>query len=871
MKSKLMMLTALILVSAFAVQADPTVFFTEDFQSYNTGDFLPQCETATIYQSKYQTNFAYRIESDVMDTKCLTVTKNDPDGFNSGNSGVWIPTGATEEMFTETGIMRIRLKHRSISNISGFVFGNGSANDNGRALWCYRNGGTFYIIHSNKTQMELSGIGGDKDNELEFNIQYPSRRLVNVIANGVTNVPENVTLPNIRITHIGAAVLAGGYVAAGSGYVTAIDDIEVAYEALTTPVASMATDPVLIGRSVASRDFVVANNGGGSFDYRVSALGDPEWLSFAPTGVCKTTKSHKVTFNRDVMGDGFYRTILTFDCSPYGVFDIPLNVRSGKVFYYEDFEAPFMQEGEIHGQQGWFGKEEGNDYSPATNEAYVNTPSEPWDGQCLTVQKASGWDGYWYPIWTPSNLIIKVSCKFRWDPVGEADRFYFRSTYWANPAIFDLWYATEAKNIRLWAYNDTSGYPLVGDYGLAPNTWHDMSYTLDFRMQTLTDFTFGDFVTNFSNQPLRKRMNDKVVPMHYFEKFGFSGGGEDSRVGVSIDDLLVTEVERAKIAIPWYEKAVCMGGLDVYTNTLENAGAQNYKFTAEVLDYPDNLKLSRYKGSIGTKGLVLYRLNRSGLKDGYYTSRIKYEYEASNGTNSGSFVQLVTFGVGPWYYTTEFEGELFKLGPIDGQECWKTEYAYGDTDIRLFDGAQCLYFDQAAKTKVSAGVQAGQHYSFRCRLNFPDNNNTTYVKFSQIDDKGCLPVIVRRDRETKELVLAVQPDGSGQEEVARVAGALGQWINFSYNMDLDPASACMTQFVLGDYVKDCEIGEYVLNTEHDEQPIDCFIIEAVNDGPDEERDTGVYVDNVVVCDHSVPEPAVLGALLLAIAFLSRRK
>ena len=868
MKSKLMMLTALILASAFAVQADPTVFFEENFEKYNTGDFLPQCETATIYQAKYQTNFAYKVESDVMDTKCLTVTKNDPDGFNSGNSGVWIPTGATEEMFTEAGIMRIRLKHRSLSNVSGFIFGNGTAN--GRALWAYRNGGTFYIIHSNKTQMELSGIGGDKDNELEFNIQYPSRRLVSVIANGVTNIPENVVLPNVRITHIGAAVLAGGYIAQGSGYVTAIDDIEVAYEALTTPVPSMSTDPVLIGRQVPNRGFFVANNGGGEFEYKVSALGDPEWLSFAPTGTCKTTKSHKVTFNRDVMGDGFYRTILTFDCSPYGVFDIPLNVRSGKVFYYEDFEAPFMQEGEIHGQQGWFGKEEGNDYSPATNEAYVNTPSEPWDGQCLTVQKASGWDGYWYPIWTPSNLIIKVSCKFRWDPVGEADRFYFRSTYWANPAIFDLWYSSD-KDIRLWAYNDTSGYPLIGSYGLAPNTWHDMSYTLDFRMQTLTDFTFGDFVTNFSNKPLRKRMNDKVVPMHYFEKFGFSGGGEDSRVGVSIDDLLVTEVERAKIAIPWYEKAVCLGGLNVYTNVLENAGAQNYKFTAEVLDYPDNLKLSRYKGSIGTKGLVIYRLNRNGLEDGYHTARIKYEYEASNGTNSGSFVQLVTFGVGPWYYSTEFEGELFKLGPIDGQECWKTEYAYGDTDIRLFDGAQCLYFDQAAKTKVSAGVPAGQHYSFRCRLNFPDNNNTTYVKFSQIDDTGCLPIIVRRDRDTKELVLAVQPDGSGQEEIARVAGALGQWINFSYNMDLDPASACMSQFILGDYVKDCEIGEYVLNTQHDEQPIDCFIIEAVNDGPDEERDTGVYVDNVVVCDHSVPEPALLGALVLAAAFLLRRK
>ena len=865
--------TFLLMALVFAVLsslAEPTVFFTENFESYNTGDFLPQCESATIYQPKYQTNFAYKVESGVMDTKCITVTKNDPDGFNSGNSGVWIPTGATEEMFTEAGIMRIRLKHRSLSNVSGFIFGNGTAN--GRALWAYRNGGTFYIIHSDKVQMELSGIGGDKDNELEFNIHYPSRKLINVIANGVTNTPENVILPNYRITHIGPAVLTGGYIAAGSGYTTAIDDIEVAYEAFTTPVPSMSTDPVLIGRKVTSRDFIVANVGGGEFTYTVSALGDPEWLSFAPTGTCKFSKSHKVNFNRDVMGDGFYRTILTFDCTPYGVFDIPLNVRSGMVFYYEDFEAPYMQEGEIHGQQGWFGKEEGNDYSPATNEAYVNTPSEPWEGQCLTVERASGWDGYWYPVWTPSNLIIKVSCKFRWDFENEADRFYFRSTYWANPAIFDLWYHADGNDIRLWAYNDTSGYPLVGDYGLPSRTWHDFSYTMDFRMQKLTEFTFGDFTTNFTEKLLRKRMNDRVVPMHYFEKFGFSGGGEESRVGVSIDNLLITEVERPKIAIPSYEKGVSMGGLNIYTNVLENAGAQNYKFTAEVLDYADNLKLSRYKGSIGTKGLVIYRLDRTGLEDGYYTARIKYEYEASNGTNSGSFVQLVTFGVGGWYYTTEFEGELFSLGSINNQECWKVEYAYGvDPSLTLFNNIQCLYFDQASKAVVSAGVPAGSHYSFRCLVNLPDNNNTTFLRFCQNTGDGFLPFYIRRDRDTHEVVLGYK--GAGESEVTELMrnNTLGKWQTFSYNMDLDEANACVTQVTLGDYVKDCITGEIVLNTEFDGQPVTSFNIEAVNDGPDEERDTGVYVKNVVVCDHTLPEPAVLGVLLLAIAFLSRRK
>ncbi|MBR5901568.1 hypothetical protein IKZ40_04390 [bacterium] len=871
MKKGILFLLAALAVSAVYVCADPSVFFKEDFESYNSGDFLPQCEAASVWQTKYQTNFAYKVESDVMDSKCITVTKNDADGFNSGSSGVWIPTGAEESMFTETGIMRIRLKHRSLSNVSGFIFGNGTAN--GRALWAYRNGGTFYIIHSDKIQMQFGGIGGDKDNQLEFNIQYPSRRLINVIANGITNVPaDTITLPNFRITHIGPAVLAGGYVATGSGYVTAIDDIEVAYEALTTPVPSMPTDPILIGRNVASREFVIANNGGGEFNYTVSALGDPEWLTFAPTGVCKTTKSHKVTFNRSVMGDGFYRTILTFDASPYGKFDIPLNIRSGLVFYYEDFEAPYFQEGELHGQQNWVGKVEDDGYTPGTNEAYINTPSEPWEGQCATFEKAGGWDGYYYPIWTPSNLIIKVSCKFRWDFENEADRFYFRSTYWRNPAIFDLWYHAEGNDVRLWAYNDTSGYPLVGDYGLPGKTWHDFSYTMDFRMQQLTEFTFGDFTTNFSEKPLRKKMNDLVDPMFYYEKFCVHGGGEDSRVGVSIDNLLITEVQRPKIAIPAYEKAVSMGGLNVYTNLLENAGAQNYKFTAEVLDYADNLKLSRTTGSIGTKGMVIYRLNRTGLKDGYYTARIKYDYVASNSTNSGSFVQLVTFGVGGWYYTTEFEGELFKLGSINNQECWKVENFYEvEPSLKLFDGIQCLYFDQQSKVTVSAGVPAGSHYSFRCLVNLPDNNNTTYLRFCQNTGDGFLPFYLRRDRDTKEVVLGFKPaGGDGVEELLR-NNTLGQWQTFSYTMDLDEANSCVTQVTLGDYETNLLTGEIVLNTAFDGQPVTSFNIEAVNDGPEEERDTGAYIKNVVVCDHTLPEPAIFGLLALALLFWSRKK
>ena len=395
---------------------------------------------------------------------------------------------------------------------------------------------------------------------------------------------------------------------------------------------------------------------------------------------------------------------------------------------------------------------------------------------------------------------------------------------------------------------------------------------MDFRMQQLTEFTFGDFTTNFTEKPLRKRMNDRVVPMHYFEKFGVSGGGEDSRVGVSIDNLLITEVQRPKIAIPAYEKAVSMGGLNVYTNLLENAGAQNYKFNIEVLDYADNLKLSRDKGTIGTKGMVIYRLDRKGLKDGYYTARLKYEYEASNGTNSGSFVQLVTFGVGGWYYTTEFEGQLFHLGSINNQECWKVENFYEvEPSLKLLDGIQCLYFDQQSKVTVSAGVPAGSHYSFRCLVNLPDNNNTTYLRFCQNTGDGFLPFYIRRDRDTKEVVLGYKPAGENYVTNLVRQSTLGQWQTFSYTMDLDEANSCVSQITLGDYVYDCEVGEVVLNTDFDGQPVTSFNIEAVNDGPDEERDTGAYIKNVVVCDHTLPESAVMGLLALVLLFWRRNK
>ena len=100
---------------------------------------------------------------------------------------------------------------------------------------------------------------------------------------------------------------------------------------------------------------------------------------------------------------------------------------------------------------------------------------------------------------------------------------------------------------------------------------------------------------------------------------------------------------------------------------------------------------------------------------------------------------------------------------------------------------------------------------------------------------------------------------------------LGQWQTFSYTMDLDEANSCVTQVTLGDYETNLLTGEIVLNTAFDGQPVTSFNIEAMNDGPEEERDTGAYIKNVVVCDHTLPEPAIFGRLALALLFWRRNK
>ena len=226
---KKLLLFFFLLAISVSLKAEPNVFFSEDFESYEEGDFFSQRDDLKCFQEDYKDKYTYDITN--VTTKCLSVYK-----FEGGwgeDSGIWIPMGTQPSVFTDSGVLRIRFQIKSSYNMAGVMLGDG---EDGRALYCYRNGGTFYF-KSSDYEFGVGGIGDQNFTPVEFNISYPARRLMNVIVNSVTNTPENFVLDEVNVNYFGVGVFGGG-----APKCAPIDDVEAAYESLYEPVPKISTD-----------------------------------------------------------------------------------------------------------------------------------------------------------------------------------------------------------------------------------------------------------------------------------------------------------------------------------------------------------------------------------------------------------------------------------------------------------------------------------------------------------------------------------------------------------------------------------------------------------------------------------------------------
>ena len=98
---------------------------------------------------------------------------------------------------------------------------------------------------------------------------------------------------------------------------------------------------------------------------------------------------------------------------------------------------------------------------------------------------------------------------------------------------------------------------------------------------------------------------------------------------------------------------------------------------------------------------------------------------------------------------------------------------------------------------------------------------------------------------------------------------LEQWNDLSFILDTDLATSCAVSLTLNEFTTNFYEGQIVLNPDYDGLPLDELELTAFN--LEEDDEVGVWVDNLIVCDRSLPEPTILALLIAAAALLFARK
>ena len=105
---------------------------------------------------------------------------------------------------------------------------------------------------------------------------------------------------------------------------------------------------------------------------------------------------------------------------------------------------------------------------------------------------------------------------------------------------------------------------------------------------------------------------------------------------------------------------------------------------------------------------------------------------------------------------------------------------------------------------------------------------------------------------------------SGEEEYFELyAAPLDQWNALAFEADMDVSASCVNYLTVNDFTTNFIPGEIVFDPNYDEKALDQIEISAWN--YDEEEGVSAVaasVDNIVFCDSTLPEPGLLGLLLL---------
>lgn len=655
-----------------------------------------------------------------------------------------------------------------------------------------------------------------------------------------------------------------------------LDDIKIeSIDRGGSPRLALSETTLVVASKSSAGKLTLYNMGGGELTYRAYCDETPDWLTIKnPEGTFTESTALNFTFDRSLMATNVYYVNVTIDGGAAGSSVCLLKVQSKGAICSYTFDPPALYPGEITGQDGWEGiRDDG--YGYLDNCMLVTNVDYGVDGPCGFIKNAYGWNSYICPVKSQKDAVVKVSMKIRKDSESSQDSFFFRNGWWDFLYEFYFWRYEDA--FYLYKFNDGKGFAVAGDYPFPLDTWLDFSFTIDLRLYRLTEFSLGDFSTNFTSGFDLYVQHNSTNRYETLNTLAFvCGSSEVTDANLLVDDILVVELERPKTPVPLLDPVVA---LDPTQESVEvpvfNAGGRAFKYTLTVLDLPGNLVPKPATGRIGTSGVLGFDLRTGGLDDGFYRTRVVMDYKATSGSGEGSITSLFTFAKGGWYYTTEFEGESYQMGDLRGQDTWLSgsEKPEKTPVVTSKEGRQCAELPGAGFIKTTCYVPAESAFTFKSLVYVEEGDDEGYAKVSFIDDTGFLPFYICRDKALRCAVLGYVP-ANDDNFVMLTTAPYGEWQEFSFSLDTDLERNEVLSVTFGDYHEDFPEGTVFLKTEYDLCAVSNLTVTVENGSEEEtEEDAEIapfYFDNIIVHDNAVPEP-LFGLALIALALLALRK
>ena len=621
------------------------------------------------------------------------------------------------------------------------------------------------------------------------------------------------------------------------------------------PIMGIDDDTFHTGLTAESGEVTLVNAGGGSFDYSASVIMGGSWLSIAePTsGTCEDEAKIVFNIDREALNEDYYRGVISLDCGSCGSTNILVTAGAGHIIYKEDFEEPFMQVGDLQGQDAWVVR--GTNCADS-NEAYV---VDAHDTHCMHAKRAQGYDGIRNNSLSgcPENQIVKFSYRIYWDDQSEAQSVYLATPAGIKPFCMKI-RRKDDGTFYLYQMLDGSYQPPLDGYSWSMNEWIDISYTLDFRSQNGVTVQIGEDAADISSLVLYGNGSYKKL-----EGFSFctDGSGNEFDSLFYFDDFKMEIIDRdpdpkLNIATPRVVVGLTAESGEVMLN---NSGAGSFEWTATLPDDPSWLELTTASGTCQKDDPVRFKVLRDEMESDYYRTVMHIDAGAA-----GEADVIICVCSGSVFYKEDFEEPYMHIGDLQGQDGWVVRNGGYCRDVNSAYVTNGLPFTDNAcmHTVVSKGIDGTtRDYVSTC-----PRDARVKVSMDVYWDSAspCDAVYLACPIRHKPMTLKIENKGDGtfgvrgmQDDSYKVmvgkTWSMDEWVHISYSMDFRTQTG--VELTIGEETEDITQVE-LYGTHHTYEGFSFC-----TDG-DDEMDSLFYFDNLVfeiVPKEDKPHPVMPGA------------